>query len=108
MIPLTTCSSRARLDGEVRSRGLDSPRPCHFVFMRLIASQDAAELIFKYITTCVRINIKIGCITTQQAIGHIVDLHNALLYMLCVKHIKGSPAAMVAIATKSQNFTSVS
>ena len=83
-----------------RGRNLGSLSPCYFKFVGLVAPNDCAEEIFKYMTT----NLHFHCLskewkyTIHQLIGRLLEFNGYLKYCPCIKHTLGSPDELVSRA----------
>jgi hypothetical protein len=85
--------------GMVRGRDFPALPPCYFRFVKLVAPQDAAERLKRYMNTNMILNTEKG-ITIEMGVGRVIELNDALPYLPCLKHKEGAPAEMAAMNVK--------
>ena len=85
--------------GKARGRDFPALSPCYFRFVRLVAPQDAAERLRRYMNTNMVLNTDKG-ITIEMGVGRVIDMNECLPYLPCLKHKEGSPTEMTAMNVK--------
>jgi hypothetical protein len=92
--------------GIARGRDFPALSPCYFRFVKLVAPQDAAERLRRYMNTNMVLNTEKG-ITIEMGVGRVIEMNNALTFLPCVKHKEGAPPAMTAMNVKYTETNSV-
>jgi hypothetical protein len=85
--------------GNARGMDFQSLSPCYFRFVKLVAPQDAAERLKRYMNTNMIINTEKG-ITIEMGVGRVIEINDALPYLPCLKHKEGAPNEMTAMNVK--------
>jgi hypothetical protein len=85
--------------GIARGRDFTALNPCYYRFVKLVAPQDAAERLKRYMNTNMILNTEKG-ITIEMGVGRVIELNDALPYLPCLKHKEGAPTEMTAMNVK--------
>ena len=81
--------------GRARSKDFTTSRPCYFIFAKFVAPQDAAEVLGRYMTTKMVLNM-VKHITIKQGVRRVTKMDKALSYHPYLKHKEGLPTVMTA------------
>jgi len=72
-----------------RGRTFEALVPCYYKMVLLVATQDAAERMKRYLQTTVKLGDTVRIV---QLFSRMKDLNDMMKYLPCLKHIEGLPA----------------